>query len=161
MENKEKNKLLLIFLCVVLGIIMLVWGGVASKNGTETEDVFSNFETRDPSEYAMFVEQKVKDICSGVAGVGDVTVVVTLEGGYRTVYALNSQSTQTGYKNEVVLTGNGNSERALVIGYEYPKISGIGIVADGGNSSKVKQKIISLVSAAFDISTNKIEVVGG
>ena len=161
MEKKEKGKLILIFACVAIVVIMIILGGFASKEKEESKAVFSSFENKDPMEYATFVEQKVKDICSGVSGVGEVTVVVTLEGGYRTVYALNSQSSQSGHKSEVVLTGSGSSESALVVGYEYPRISGIGIVAEGGGSSKIKQTIISLVYAAFDISTNKIEVVGG
>ena len=161
MEKKEKIKLLLILACVAVGIIMIAFGSTLANKTEDVEEVFSSFENKDPSAYASFVEAKVKEICSGISGVGDVFVVVTLEGGYRTVYALNSQNTQNGYKSEVVLTGSGNSEKALVVGYEYPKISGIGIVAEGGNSSVVKQRIISLVSAAFDISTNKIEVVGG
>ena len=161
MEKNEKSKIFLIIVCVAVGIIMIAWGSISANKSEDAEAVFSSFENKDPSEYASFVEAKVKEICSGISGVGDVFVVVTLEGGYRTVYALNSQSTQSGYKSEVVLTGSGNSEKALVVGYEYPKISGIGIVAVGGDSSAVKQRIISLVSAAFDISTNKIEVVGG
>jgi stage III sporulation protein AG len=160
-EKNEKSKLILILVCVAVGIVMIALGSISANETEDSYEVFSSFENKDPSEYASFVEAKVKEICSGVSGVGDVFVVVTLEGGYRTVYALNSQSTQSGYKSEIVLTGSGSSEKALVVGYEYPKISGIGIVAEGGNSSVVKQKIITLVSAAFDISTNKIEVVGG
>ena len=150
-----------IIICVLIGIVLMVYGNINGEKEQKAIQTVSQFGSEDPSAYASFVEEKVREICMGIEGVGNVKVVVTLNGGYKTVYALNSQSSSSGYKNEIVLTGSGSSEKALVVGYEYPEIAGIGIVAESGDSPVIKQRIISLVSSAFNIGTNKIEVVGG
>ncbi|MBQ7384589.1 MAG: hypothetical protein IJV72_07360, partial [Clostridia bacterium] len=115
----------------------------------------------DAEKYARDTEEKIAALCERVSGVGNVNVTVTLTGGYNAVYAQNSQSGSSGYKNEFVLTGNGSSEKALLIGYSAPQISGVGIVCVGGGDSETKKEIIALVSAAFGVSSNKIYVTEG
>lgn len=165
MEKKQdvlgKINPMWIIILLFVGMGLMLYGSFVDKSVASQKSELDNFETRDPSEYADFIERKVKEICSVVEGVGEVKAVVTLSGGYKTMYAFNSQGSSSGYKSELVTTGNGASENALVVGYEYPEIAGIGIVVQGGESPFVKQRIISLVSSAFNISTNKIEVVGG
>ena len=111
--------------------------------------------------FAAQAEEKIVSICSGVCGVGDVRAVVTLEGGYRAVYASDVQGSDTSYRNETVLTGSGSSEKAILVGYQAPRIVGIGIVCTGGDDPTIQQRITLLVSAAFDVSANKIYVTGG
>ena len=113
------------------------------------------------SAFAADTEKKIVDICSGVEGVREVRAVVTLSGGYRAVYAADAQGSDGSYRNETVLTGSGNSEKAILVGYEVPRIVGIGIVCTGGDDPAIQERITMLVSAAFDVSTNKIYVVGG
>ena len=166
MENQSGKNFLkkygavMAVLCVAVGLFLMLYSE-SNEDKKSADDTYSGFESGNPAEYAKLVEEKVREICSGIEGVGNVSVAVTLNGGYRAVYAKNSQNTSSGYKNEVVLTGSGSGEKALLVGYEYPQIGGIGIVCDGGSSSVIRNRIISLVSSAFDISTNKIEVVGG
>jgi deoxyribose-phosphate aldolase len=52
------------------------------------------------------------------------------------------------------------TEQAILEGYSYPEIAGVGIVCHGGDSYVVKNEIVSLVSSAFNISANKIFVAG-
>lgn len=149
-----------IIVCVIAGICLMIYSG--NDRGTEDNaQVVSQFETGDPSAYEELVESKIREICSSIDGVSNVNVAVTLAGGYRAVYASNSQNTSSGYKSEIVTTGSGSSEKPLMIGYEYPEINGIGIVCCGGERADIKKRIISLVSSTFGVSTNKIEVVGG
>ena len=109
-------------------------------------------------EYAHSVEKNISELCEKINGVSDVHAVVTLEGGYNTVYAQNSQSNSSGYKNEFVLTGSGSSERAILVGYSTPQVSGVGIVCRGGGDAHIRSEIISLISATFGVSSNKIYV---
>ena len=102
--------------------------------------------------------KKLKTKVIDVRGVGEVSVLVSLKGGYRTVYAFDTQSSSSGYKSEIVLSGGGSDKSAIVCAYENPEIAGIGVVCDGGDDAYVRQQIISLVSAALDVSSNKIFV---
>jgi stage III sporulation protein AG len=87
-------------------------------------------------------------------------VVVSLKCGYRAIYATDSQSGANSSKHETVIVGNGSSQKALLIGYENPEIAGIGIVCSGGDDARVREQIVSIVSSAFNIPTNKIFVSG-
>ena len=157
-EKKEKKVgLIILLICGVLGLALML-GGRLGADGSSSDSGIVSEVLRDPDEYAREIEEKVVRLCSGVAGVKNVSAVVTLRGGYRTVYAVNSQSSGSGYRNELVTTGSGSGERAVAVGYENPEIAGIGIVCEGGGSSAVKLAVTELVSSAFGISANKISV---
>ena len=120
-----------------------------------------NIQILAPDAFAERIEDEVERICKGVAGECAVDAVVSLSGGYRAVYASDYQSSGTGYKNSMVLVGSGSSEGAVLVCYENPQISGIGIVLSRPADERVKNDIISLVSAAFSVGTNKIYVAFG
>ena len=163
-ENVRKNnnkwqKFILIILAGVLGVVLLVFGGSMDASKTTDADTDENDSYYgDADAYAAMLEARVADICSGVKGAGKVSVFVSLKGGYRTVYAVDSQSGSSGYKNEIVMSGSGSDKKAVVTAYENPEIAGVGIVCEGAGSVEVRSQIISLVSAALDVSTNKIYV---
>ena len=160
--NKDKRFWLLIIGAAV-GIALLIAGSIGAKRQAEQTDETptSSHSELDPDAFAKSVEEQVTQICSQVKGAGQVSVVVTLKGGYRAVYATDSQTTGTGYKSSMVLTGSGSSEEGVLICYENPEIGGIGIVCEGGSDAAVRQSIVSLVSAAFNVGTNKIYVAAG
>ena len=143
----------------VVGLVLLIFGSGLSSGGTGDEK--SADTSPDPELYARKVEEEVERICAGVAGNCAVEAVVNLEGGYRAVYATDSQSSSSGYKNSMVLKGSGSSEEAVLVCYENPKISGIGIVISCREDQNLKNSIVSLVSAAFSVGTNKIYVAFG
>ncbi len=155
----QDRRLLVLLLCGGLGLLLLVFSGITGKKEESSSDEKSYIPDADA--YAQRIEEEVKSLCSGVKGVGEVQVAVTLKGGYRAIYATDSQSNAAGYKSNTVLIGSGSSEEAILIGYENPQISGIGIVCRGANDPGVKESIISLVAAAFDLGTNKIYVAVG
>ena len=129
--------------------------GSKSDGAEKAEESFVEY---DAELYARTLEKRVSELCSTVKGAGEVTVLVSLKGGYRTVYAVDSQATSGGYKSEVVMSGSGSDRGAVITSYENPQIGGVGIVCKGATDAEVRSQIISLVSAALDISTNKIYV---
>lgn len=143
-----------------LGLLLLLLGGMGEKERTETVSAF-RYENLDPSDYAKEVEERVATLCSQVSGAGKSFAVVTLGGGYRAVFATDSQSGSSGQKDQVVLIGSGSAETAVLLGYENPVIEGIGIVCEGGDDPRVQREIISLVSAAYHIGASRIYVVRG
>jgi len=156
-SNKRWYKFILIAIGGGLGIMLLILGGGFEKNEKGDPSVTA-LPTDGAHEYAEMLEVRVAEICSGVSGAGKVSVFVSLKGGYRTVYAIDSQSNSSGYKNEIVMSGSGSGKQAVITAYENPEIAGVGIVCTGGEDPYVQNQIISLVSAALGISTNKIFV---
>ncbi len=166
-ENANKSqkgglKILLPAIAAIVGIGLLLIGNFLNSEKKNTENISPQTDpsAMDADLFALSVEEKIIEICSQVAGVGNVRAVVTLGGGYRAIYAADSQASGTSYRNETVLTGSGSSEKALLLGYQNPEITGIGIVCSGGDDPSIRQNIISLVAAAFNVSTNKIYVAG-
>jgi len=162
-EQSRYRRWVLPIVGAILGILLLVFGSRSEKQEeTETDaSVLMGNESLSAEAFADATEEKIVAICSGVSGVGEVRAVVTLEGGYRAVYASDVQGSDSSYRNETVLTGSGSSEKAILVGYDAPRIVGIGIVCTGGDDPAIKQRITLLVSAAFDVSANKIYVTGG
>ena len=160
-ENTKGNtsrytRLLLIALVGALGAALIIFGGSFDKK--DTDEVAATDPYADANAYAIEVQTRVEQLLSEVRGAGDVTVLVSLKGGYRTVYASNAQSSSSGYKSEVVMSGSGSAEKALVAAYENPEIAGVGIVCSGADDPEVRRQMIELVAAALNISTNKIFV---
>ena len=141
----------------LIGVIIILIGKSGAQN---TEDVGDSIEELDPSKYSEMLEERIEELCNRVDGVSGAYAVVTLKGGYQAIYAIDSQSGNTSTKNQTVVIGSGSGEKAILEGYSYPEIAGIGIVCHGGDSYEVKNKIVSLVSSAFNLSANKIFVVG-
>lgn len=156
-EGFAKKKLLALIALGMLGVILLCLSKCSTDNGESRADELTDL---DPAAYAKEVEEKVESLCNKIDGVGSTYAVVTLKGGYRAIYATDSQAGSSNSKNQTVVIGSGSSEKALLIGYENPEIAGIGIVCSGGNDPVKRANIISVVSSAFNISTNKIFVTG-
>ena len=160
-NQKKKQKLVIVIVGGIIGVLLLVFGGAADKGkGEDTAASAEPFEL-DAKQYSDMLESGVSEICSGVKGVGKVSVFVSLRGGYRTVYAMDAQSSSSGHKYQIVMSGSGSERSAVVTAYENPEIAGVGIVCEGADSPQVRAQIVSLVSAALNISTNKIYVADG
>lgn len=160
-SEKKSKKLLLPVLAGLVGVGLLVLGGVGQSKREQLKQNEEVAELLSPSEYAEEIESRVAAICSRVEGAGEVHVTVSLKGTYRAIYATDWQSSSSSSKSTMVLVGSGSSEEAVLIGYENPEIAGIGIVCEGGDRVEVQERILSLVSAAFDVSTHKIFIVAG
>jgi stage III sporulation protein AG len=154
-----RKKLAILLALGILGAMLLGFSKCASGD-TSNNSKSTEISQMDPSIYAKDIEEKVEALCNKIDGVGSTYAVVTLKGGYRAIYATDYQSGSSNSKNQTVVIGSGSSEKALLIGYDNPEISGIGIVCSGGDDPIKRANIISVVSSAFDVSTNKIFVSG-
>lgn len=154
-DEKSNPRLWIILIGAVLGVGLLLFGGNTAK---KTDDVQKE-NTYSPEQdemvlYQRYLEGRVKTLCESVSGIGDVTVIVTLSGSFESVYA--TELTEEG--EEYVIVGSGSSAQALFLSREAPSIAGVGIVCGKGSSAAAKQELISLVSAALNVPTNRIYI---
>ena len=156
-----KDKKIVIFAIIALiGVVFMLFSGGIIKS--DEKDNAEKEASLDPNEYSRRLEEEIVALCKGVAGNCNVTAVVSLSGGYRSVFVSDMQSaTGGGYKNSTVLVGSGSSEGAILERYENPEISGIGIVISSEYNEYVETSVTSLVSAAFNVRKNKIHVAFG
>ena len=153
---KENGRLRLYLLlgCGVLGILLILFGSstkTAEKTSTETPYSTSTDEL---VIYQDYLEKRIKTLCESVSGVRNVTVVVTLSGSFESVYATEWPDGN----EEYVILGSGSSASPIYLSRSAPEIAGIGIVCSGGANDNVRRELISLLSATFHISSNRIYI---
>lgn len=129
----------------LLGVILLLAGGTRSDTPTA-----QTVEVTDTEAYVQAMEEKIRELCRRVEGVGEVSVAVSLESGWRRTYGKESGS----YLSVASLSGSGQ----VCLSEEPPVIGGIAIVCDGGGDPEVRQRLINLLRAAYGIGSNKIYV---
>ncbi len=159
---KKSGKLAIAILGVVLGAVLLFVGNrVGKKENLGPDAPPAGAETRSVEEYRVTLEGRIAAICHSVSGVGNVHVVVTLEGGYEYVYATDKKVTSGGESTAYITVGSGEGESLVYITERAPAITGIGVVCSGGMDPTVRREVTGLLSAAFGVGANKIYVTGG
>lgn len=165
---KKSGKPVLALLVAAAGVLLLLFGGrigkAFSKDTTDTTPSAVNqpgtaFEVSIDT-YRAALEAHITDACRQVRGVGDVTVVVSLGGGFEYVYAVDTKASAAGTSITYVTVGSGSNQKLVFLTERAPPITGIGVICTGGNDPSVRQEVTSLLSATYGIGTNKIYVTG-
>lgn len=150
--NKEqkkplgKKKYLLLGLGFIFGLLLLLYGSFGGESEGKAADAAPSAE-----QYKRELTQEIEELCSRVSGVGRVTVLISLEGGYEYVYAKDADG-------DCVSIGSGSSKQAVVENILPPNLMGVGIVCDGGKDAATRAALTELLSAALGIGANKIYI---
>lgn len=119
---------------------------------------------------AVFSEQALHDqltaLLSCVRGAGKTEVMLTFESGSETVYAADTDAAfdrkdsgeSDTRKSDVVLVKSGTSESGLRVKEVFPRVRGVAVVCEGGANAVIREQIISLVTALFDIKSTNVSV---
>ena len=100
--------------------------------------------------YREQLETQLKEL---IDGAGKTVVMVTLESGEETIYAVDTQSGQMQNQETHVLLEDGS---ALEETTYLPAVCGVAVVCDGGGDVRVAARITELVRALLDLSANRI-----
>lgn len=165
-KMKADKKLTVIVAAGLIGIILLTFSQLHSsenKNDTSSSSSTKSSQTSSVQDYTSSLEKKLTSIISNIDGAGRTQVMITLDCSDENVYALEEKSStsdsSSSYENEYVIVDSDNSEKkGVLIKVVEPKIRGVAIVCDGGNSSVVQQNIIKAVTAVLDISSSKVSI---
>lgn len=156
--NSEAKKPRLLLLGVAaLGVLLLLLGGLSGERKTVEDAPVETPVEEELVRYQDYLAGRVRELCESVEGVERVTVAVTLESGFESVYATEVHDGD----EEYVILGSGSSAHALLLAREAPGIAGIGIVCHGSTPPAVYDELTALVSAAFHTPTNRIRVSRG
>ena len=132
-----------ILLILAVGVLLLLFGGQETSEGDEDY-------ARHREEYRQKTEERVAELCSRVRGVGRVSVLITLESGEEYVYAKDESSGGTDY-----VTGQSGG---LLLTRRAPRVAGVAVVCDGGDSDAVKNELVTLLHAALDVPYSRISI---
>ena len=152
-DVKKRTYAWILLLGALAGVALLFWGN-REEAPQAADGVPYDLAQDEILIYQNYMEEKVKALCASVDGVGNVSVIVTLEGGFSSEYA-------TEYRDgnqEYVLVGSGASQSGLFLTRSTPKIAGVGVVCHGGLNPNVQRELTALLSAALGISSTRIYV---
>ncbi len=153
-SEKGRLRLYLLLGCGLLGILLILLGSSGKTAEEATKETPYSTSSDELVIYQDYLEERIKTLCESVSGVRNVTVVVTLSSTFESVYATEWPDGN----EEYVILGSGSSASPIYLSRSAPEIAGIGIVCSGGANDNVRRELISLLSATFHISSNRIYI---
>ena len=164
--GKDPKKRRADLLTVLAAGILLLWMGNSVFSG---EKELESSQTEAMMEAASFqkdwtaqTEQRLEEVFSHIAGAGRVEFRIYTYSDGETVVAKNerTQSRQEEREEEhnTVLLEGREGESPLVLEEKTPQVTGILIVAEGGEKPYVKEALIRGAEALLDVPAHKVAV---
>jgi len=176
----KKDKLIILLLLGMIIFVVAIPVSDKKKNqnnySPETDEEAAQDKLLSQEEYKEMLENELSEALSQVSGIGRVKVMITLastsesvikedkktsssdvtesdsSGGTRTTKEKNGE-------NVTVYSKTDNDQTPYVIKENMPAVSGVLVVAEGGDEAKNVQNISEAVKALFGIEAHKIKVM--
>ena len=154
---KKDKKALLTVIIGIAGMLLVLVSELPSFS--ENEQEVKGNETY----FSDSLQEDTERLISKIQGAGRVSVMLTYDSGEETVWAKDSETqTQSDYKADVeekhIIIDSQNGETGLAVKVLYPRVRGVAVVCTGGDDPVVKSEIKALLSALFDIGSNRISI---
>jgi stage III sporulation protein AG len=125
------------------------------------EAIVTRGERLTSEEYCEKLESKAAELIEKLPEVDSCSVFITLETGYRYIYAtdqhVHEQSESKQIDKTIVIADSDSGESPILVEEAMPKIAGVAVVCEGA-SYETQRRIIDLICALFDIKSNRISV---
>lgn len=163
-KNLKITILVILFL-----VIVILYFSVKTNSSSDDSTVSNSTYYTSTLEYCEEIELKLEKVLAQINGVGQVSVMVTVDGSPKYCLASNTDNkssstsngtTTTTSSNPIILDGL-NGSNPLILTEELPKVKGVIVVATGASMIDIKLDILNAVSTLLDISTDKISVLKG
>ncbi len=146
------------------------------EESTITENISYETYVNDMDAYTQNLEKELESILSSVDGAGKVQVMITLKNTSTKEVLMEEPYSES---NVTEHDGDGGSRDTNEKSQDYhviykessdgtmipfvvseisPQVEGVAVVAEGGDSAVVKEKITGIIKALFGIEINKIAV---
>jgi stage III sporulation protein AG len=149
----SKNASRLIIVLGIGGMLLILLSEFLPSGAAQSKKAAASQMTA--CEYEAELETRLETILSKVDGAGKTEVMVTLETGEQSVYAIDTQEGEADTQQTHVLLDNGS---ALTETVRMPAVCGVAVVCEGGDQVHVVAKITEMLSSLLDLSTSRISV---
>lgn len=159
---RTNKKLQFLLIGLLLAIILLVYGAYfiqgTNEGGAEEK---SNVYESSTEEYVASLEEKLSKVLSDIEGAGKVSVAITVSSGFVYEYAYEEVS-----KDSLSSTSTSSSlimvdDSPIIVSKTYPVISGVLVVAEGGQDIRVKLNILESIQTLLEVSNDDITILSG
>ena len=116
-----------------------------------------------PSYISTDLEQDTQRLISQISGAGKVSVMLTYDSSEETVWAKDTDGKniiqdEYAYNSKHIIVDGRDGETGLAVKVIYPRVRGVAVVCSGGDDPTGKSEIKALLSALFDIGSNRISI---
>ena len=143
----------------IIIIALAVAVGISVITSFNKKTVSTESDVSETEQYVSALESKMQTIISGIKGAGKTTVVITVDGGIGSIVAKDEKTVdENGRKvttTTVVLSGG----KPVILGKQYPEISGVLVACKGADDITVKMAILNAVTTALNVSCNKVQIL--
>ena len=128
-------------LAVLIGGVAMLLLLLSELMPTGTKSAAASTAPQEIAAYQTQLENRLEILIAQMDGAGKTTVMLTLETGEETIYALDTQSGQMQEQQTHVLLEDG---------------SALAVLCDGGGDVRVAARITEMVGALLDLPSNRI-----
>ena len=172
---KEWGMVLIAGVCCLI----IVWPGgkgeeTPEENQTRGYELLQ--ETESEQDYVSSLEQRLEELLTCVAGVGDVRVMITvgsttekqvLQDGSKETEQSTEQDSAGGSRMSVsersegitVFSDTEGESSPYILSETYPEITGVVVIAEGSGKGTVDFDIMNAVQVLFDVPAHKIKIM--
>ncbi len=164
LSGQKRTKLIVVL--GIAGILLIMLSEILPdrKKDTTESTISNDVVSEDTHAYKKQVESELSSILGEIKGVGELEVMVTIEGTTEYVYAeeldtdtdKDGEKTSEKYKNKIVMSEQNGKKEALVKKIIKPQISGVIIVCRGGGDLNIKERVIKAAATALNLPSSKI-----
>lgn len=179
-SGEKSNLLRYLFVLILIGVFFMLIGNLFNTNPKTEVLNSSNSNKQQQSEISSSGEEKLarklEEVLSQIAGVGSVSVNITLESGPEYIYARDDDNStkeiietdksggtretkQQQQRSQIVVLNQGGTSEAVIKRKVQPQIKGVLVVAEGAGNSQIKANLIAAVKVGLGIESYKIKVL--
>lgn len=155
----KDKKAFFIVLTGLFGMALILFSELpffSGQSSEESRETLYGFEGRE-------LQQETEKLLRSVEGAGKVSVMLTLESNEERVYATDTEEksdkdSSRQNKSQHIIVDTAQGETGLMQKIIYPRVRGVAVVCSGGDDPRVRSEISSLLSALFDIGSNRISI---
>ena len=166
----DKGRRIIIVTLISAAVIIALSGLIPKKKSGTSANVSNISQTAE--EFEQYTQQRLCDILKKIDGVGRCYVMVTVSDGGESFYNKEgSRESETQRRSDAtlqeserteenyVIIENSDGDQSVLSSYRLqPKICGVVVVCDGGETPRVRERVINAVKAALNIGSERIYV---
>lgn len=128
---KGRKGSLRVALLVLIGVLLIFFSGSACFESEPSDSGGNSLE-----EYKERTEGELESLCHSVRGVGRCRVYLTLARGEKNSY-----------------------KGSTVIETKPPEVLGVTVICDGGDKDSVRLALVDMLTALFNIGSNRVAIL--
>lgn len=158
---------------IIIAIFFVVLAIIFFSNKGEKKSEIVVSEYLSVEQYRQQLEDKLENVLSKIDGAGNVSVMITLNGGISYEYATESEevttssslsngtNSKTTVTEKVVIVSINGKSTPLVVKEIYPEVLGVVVVCSGGGNVSVRLNVLSAVQTLLKVSDSNVEILAG